>query len=202
MEPSEPKKSISQPAASPEKKRNGVWDTVRFVIISLVIVLGFRYFVAQPFIVSGDSMIPTFRNGEYLIVDELSYHFVKPSRGDIIIMRYPLDTAEFFIKRIIGLPGETLHFSGNTITVTETDGKQVTLKEPYLGSDGNNDMTVTLDKNQYYVLGDNRAESSDSRRWGPLPAQDIVGRPVIRLLPLSRLSWMPGAENPAAPSTP
>src|SRR3989338_2103666 len=94
------------------KKKNGIWETIRFIAISLLVVFAIRYFVAQPFIVSGDSMVPTFENGEYLIVDELSYRFSEPKRGDVIIMHYPLDTQKSFIKRIVGLPGETLAFNG------------------------------------------------------------------------------------------
>jgi len=189
------------PAGQPRKKRGAFWDTVRFIVISLAIVIAFRYFIAQPFVVSGDSMVPTFKNGEYLIVDELSYRFEKPQRGDVIILRYPLDPKEFFIKRIIGLPGEVLTFHGQTITVTTADGTDITLDEPYIGSVSDDNLTVALQPDEYYVLGDNRAESSDSRRWGALPASDIVGRPLIRLLPVTRISWLPGADNPGAGTT-
>lgn len=177
------------------RKKSGILDTVRFILISLVLVLGFRYFVAQPFIVSGDSMVPTFKNGEYLIVDELSYRFEKPSRGDVIIMRYPLDPSKYFIKRIIGLPGETLNFEGEKITVTTIEKKLMVLSEPYIQNPRSDSITVTLSDNQYYVLGDNRGASSDSRRWGPLPAGNIIGRPLLRLIPISRLSWIPGRQN-------
>ncbi len=183
-------------SAESSSKKTGLLDTVRFILISLALVLGFRYFVAQPFIVSGDSMIPTFQDGDYLVVDEISYRFEKPSRGDVIILRYPVDPSKFFIKRIIGLPGETLSFNGSEITVTTTEGKKITLIESYVKNERSDFITVTLKDDEYYVLGDNRAASSDSRRWGPLPAGDIVGRPVIRLLPVSRISWTPGSANP------
>src|SRR3989338_784001 len=177
------------------QKKNSFWDTVRFVLISLVLVLGFRYFVAQPFIVSGDSMVPTFNNGEYLIVDELSYLFEKPSRGDVIIMRYPLDPNKFFIKRIIGLPGETLNLEGEKIIVTTTEGASIVLDKPYVQNQRSDSITVTLSDTQYYVLGDNRGASSDSSRWGPLPAANIIGRPLLRLIPLSRMAWIPGQQD-------
>src|SRR3989344_592915 len=116
-----------------ERKKGGFGETVRFIIVSLIIVFGVRYFIAQPFIVSGESMVPTFENGEYLIVDELSYRFREPARDDVIIMRYPLDPKKYFIKRIIGLPGETLSFEGTKITVTPANGENpIVLSEPYI----------------------------------------------------------------------
>src|SRR3989344_1865574 len=177
------------------QKKGGILETLRFIVLSLIIVFGIRYFVAQPFIVSGDSMVPTFNNGEYLIVDELSYRFEKPSRGDVIIMRYPLDPNKFFIKRIIGLPGETLNLEGEKIIVTTTEGASIVLDEPYVQNQRSDSITVTLSDTQYYVLGDNRGASSDSRRWGPLPAANIIGRPLLRLIPLSRMAWIPGQQD-------
>lgn len=182
----------------PEKKKESLFETIRFIVISLVLVFGFRYFIAQPFIVSGDSMVPTFHDGEYLIVDELTYRFEKPKRYDVIIMRYPLEPKKFFIKRIVGLPGETLEFAGATINITAPDKKKIEVSEPYVKNQGLDFITITLDANEYFVLGDNRASSSDSRRWGPLPAANIVGRPVVRLLPMTKISWWPGTVTEIA----
>lgn len=193
MESIEPEQMQNSPELQTQKQ-GGILDTIRFVLLSLLIVLGIRYYVAQPFIVSGDSMLPTFRSGQYLIVDEISYRFSPPKRGDVIILRYPLDTKKFFIKRIIGLPGETLHMSDATITVTQKEGEKITLSEPYVKSTRTDFLTVTLGEHEYYVLGDNRAASSDSRIWGPLPTGDIVGRPVARLFPFSTISWLPGEK--------
>ena len=190
------------PQVSAEEKKGGIWDTIRFIVISLVIVFGIRMFIAQPFIVSGESMVPTFENGEYLIVDQLSYRFEKPARGDVIIMRYPLDTRKFFIKRIIGLPGETVSITGDKITITPAGGgSNITLDEAYIKNIGNDSMTITLDDSHYFVMGDNRPASSDSRRWGPLPSSDIVGRPLLRLYPLNHISYLPGIETYSATST-
>ena len=94
------------PEKSSFKKSDFIWETVKFAIFALVIVLPIRIYIAQPFIVSGSSMDPTFDNGHYLIVDQLSYRFEKPKRGEVIIFKYPNDPSKFFIKRIIGLPGE------------------------------------------------------------------------------------------------
>ncbi len=185
------------PARDPvTEKGGGILEMFRFVVISLIAVFIIRYFIAQPFIVSGESMIPTFENAEYLIVDELTYRFEPPQRGDVIIMRYPLDTKKFFIKRIIGLPGESISIEGSTITITSAGSSTpLVLSEPYIKNNANDSIHVTLSDSEYYVLGDNRPASSDSRRWGPLPKEDVVGRPLLRLFPFSRISWLPGASR-------
>jgi len=187
----------SAPPATPAtpKKKSELLDTIRFVVIAVAIVFVIRTFVAQPFIVSGDSMVPTFHNGEYLIVDELSYRFSEPARNDVIILHYPLEPQKYFIKRIIGLPGETLRFEGSRIRVTPVDGSEpFVLDEPFVQNTSTDNLTVTLNEGEYYVLGDNRSASSDSRRWGPLPRADIVGKPIVRLLPVTRIDWRPGMD--------
>lgn len=169
-------------------------EILTFVVLAVIIVVPIRLFVAQPFVVEGESMHPTFESADYLIVDELSYHLHAPSRGDVVIFRYPGDPKVFYIKRIIGLPGETVHISRGQTTITKTDGSTVTLSEPYVVSE---DATYTQDTvlapDQYFVMGDNRPRSSDSRIWGPLPAKNIVGRAFVRLLPVSEIGTMPGA---------
>src|SRR3989344_2519220 len=111
-----------------------IWEVLKIFIIASVIVLPIRYFLFQPFIVKGDSMAPNFQSGDYLIVDELSYRFSEPSRGDIIIFRYPKDTAQRFIKRIIGLPEETVDIKNGNVTISK-DGNNFLLDEKYLPSD-------------------------------------------------------------------
>jgi len=151
------------------------------------------FFIAQPFIVSGSSMDPTFENGEYLIVDELSYRFDEPARGDVVIFRFPRDPKKFFIKRIIGLPGETIRIRHDTITITnEENPGGLVLDEPYTSSLTAGNKIVDLSDTEYYVLGDNRSSSSDSRIWGPLGEDFIVGRAFMRLLPISETGFFPG----------
>ena len=163
-----------------------VWDLVKILIISLIIILPIRYFLAQPFIVSGSSMEPTFHSGEYLIIDELSYHLHTPSRGDVIVFKYPKDTSQYYIKRVIGLPGEEVRVADGHVTIINSQYPQgLVLNEPYLIS---NNITfintdITLGSDEYFVLGDNRPNSSDSRFWGPVPTQDIVGKVAIRAFP-------------------
>ncbi len=168
----------------------------RFAIIALVVVFPIRLFVAQPFIVSGASMEPTFENGQYLIVDQLSYYIDEPSRGDVVIFRYPRNPSMFFIKRVIALPGETIHIADGTVTITNDAHKNgMTLDEPYLDGVmvGVEDIVTTLDEGEYFVMGDNRDESSDSRTWGVLARDHIIGRAFLRLLPITEASIFPGA---------
>lgn len=169
-------------------------DLIKFALIALLVVIPIRVLVAQPFIVRGASMEPTFESGEYLIVDQLSYHFESPQRGDVVIMRYPKDPSVFFIKRVIGLPGETVELAGNKVMISKTGMKTITLTEPYVAPERleNEYATYTLGASDYFVMGDNRIESSDSRSWGFLPRKDIVGRAFLRLLPPSRVGVFPG----------
>ncbi|MDR3548846.1 MAG: signal peptidase I [Candidatus Pacebacteria bacterium] len=171
-------------------------EVIIFIVLAVVIVLPIRLFIAQPFVVDGESMHPTFENGDYLIIDELSYHFESPQRGDVIVFRYPGNPSIFYIKRIVGLPGETVHITNGTVMITKTSGTQLTLTEPYaVVDDATYNGTTILGPQQYFVMGDNRPESSDSRVWGPLPAQNIVGRVYLRLLPFNELGLMPGATH-------
>lgn len=170
-------------------------DVLKYVAIALLIVLPLRLFVAQPFIVSGESMYPTFQNGNYLIVDELTYRTRAPERGEVIVFRYPNDPSRFFIKRIIGLPGETIILKGTKMTIeNETHPDGFTLNEPYAASFPNmGNKTVTLGADEYFVMGDNRPASSDSRIWGPLPRNLIIGRALVRLFPVKELQGTPGS---------
>lgn len=179
-----------------DDKRDGVVDDlVKFALIALLVVLPVRLFIAQPFVVRGASMEPTFHGNEYLIVDQLSYRFSEPDRGDVIILRYPKDETVFFIKRVIGLPGETIELLGNTVVVQRGDGlSPLTLSEPYIEPERAQDEygLYTLADDEYFVMGDNRKESSDSRSWGVLQRSEVVGRALLRLLPVSRLDILPG----------
>ncbi|MCD6500908.1 signal peptidase I [bacterium] len=163
------------------------WETAKIVILALVIVIPIRYFVFQPFIVKGFSMEPNFHDGDYLIVDEFSYHFRTPQRGEVIVFRYPKDPSQRFIKRIIGLPGEEVKIEGGTITIIDKFGQEQILDESdYLFLDQGSfegDEKIKLGEDEYFILGDNRAHSFDSRRWGPLPREYIVGRVLLRAWP-------------------
>lgn len=172
-------------------------EFLRFTILVLAIVVPIRAFVAQPFIVSGHSMDPTFADGEYLIVDELSYRFKEPQRGDIIIFRPPTDHKKFYIKRIVGLPGEKIEVNNGIVTIFKKDEeKGIALTEPYiLKKSSDTDKFWELKEDEYFVMGDNRTESSDSRSWGTLNGKSIVGRAYIRLLPVQEIKFKPGSYD-------
>jgi signal peptidase I len=176
-----------------ERRENFFIELLKFIFLAAVIVIPVRLFVAEPFIVSGSSMVPTFQNGQYLIVDELTYRFEAPQRGDVIVFHYPKDTSEFFIKRIVGLPGETVNITATGISVTETNGNTITLDESYVVNKGNGPpATYVVPAGEYFMMGDNRPESSDSRAWGYLPQNEIVGRVLFRLLPVTSIALLPG----------
>lgn len=170
--------------------RKLIWDLLEVVIVSAIIVVPIRYFLIQPFFVQGQSMEPNFHNSDYLIIDELSYRLREPQRGEVVVFKFPQDKSQYYIKRIIGLPGETLEIDRNQITVFNTEYPEgFNLKEDYL--DEINRQTdlgkikITLQEGEFYVMGDNRRASYDSRRWGVLTRKDIIGRAWIRAWPIN-----------------
>ncbi len=177
------------------KKENFLKEIFKFTIIALAIVIPVRTYIAQPFIVSGASMDPTFITGQYLIVDQLTYHLNNPRRGDVIILKNPLNPSIYFIKRIVGLPNETLIMNTGKVTIKNNDNPEgFQLDEKYITQNHRTSDTfeIKLSPTEYFVMGDNRPESSDSRSWGPLDEKYIVGRPVLRLFPISKVSIFPG----------
>lgn len=178
----------------PVKEESLMREIIRFSFYALIIVLPIRMFIAQPFIVSGASMETTFSTGQYLIVDQLTYHFEEPLRGDVIVFRYPKDPSKFFIKRIIGMPGDTIHIEGSEVTITNEENPEgMKLDEEYVHSmRPTSTITEVLGEGEYFVMGDNRDASSDSRAWGVLQRDKIVGRALIRLFPLTEIGVLPG----------
>lgn len=182
---------------SPEKKEGFLSEIVRFSLVALLIVLPIRIFIAQPFIVSGASMETTFSTGQYLIVDQLTYHLDEPVRGEVIVFRYPKDPSKFFIKRIIGIPGDTVSISGRAVTISNAAHPEgILLDESYvLDMKPSAPVTEVLGDDEYFVMGDNRDASSDSRAWGVLQRDKIVGRAFLRLFPLSKVGIFPGKHE-------
>lgn len=176
------------------KLKQALWETIKFAVVTLAIVLPIRAYVAQPFIVSGNSMYPTFKNNEYLIIDELSYHLREPKRGEVIVFRFPKDPKTFFIKRVIGLPGETVSIRDGAVSVIK-DGETVTLDEEYLTTSFQGNTVMELGAGEYFVMGDNRSASLDSRSWGALPRDLVTGRVLVRLYPPDRAALLPGATD-------
>jgi signal peptidase I len=166
-------------------------EVIEVALVALGAVFLIRTFLVQPFLVSGASMVPNFADHDYLLVDELTYYFRKPQRGEVIVFRYPNDETTYFIKRIVGLPGDRVEIKDGKVKIANAewpDGKII--EEPYLPA-----QTVTsahpgagsefkVNEGQYLVLGDNRSFSFDSREWGLLSQTEIVGLVRLRLWPL------------------
>lgn len=174
-------------------------DIIETVVIALSIFLIVYLFLMQPHQVNGDSMLPNFHNGEYLLTDKISYKFHSPVRGDVVVFRAPPQAqcpegaGCDFIKRVIGLPGETVEIINNQVFV---DGKVLT--EAYIdesvitrvgGFTANGPVVVP--PGEYMVFGDNRMHSSDSRTWGPVEMGNIVGHVFFRYWPFSELGMIP-----------
>jgi signal peptidase I len=177
-------------------------DLFTLALLIVIVVIPIRTFVVSPFVVDGDSMFPTFKNLDYLIVDEFVYRIKSPARGDVIVFRYPAKPSIFYIKRVIGLPGETVSIDHGVVTITTVAGKKLSLAEPYIQrEDATYTKSVTLLPDEYFVMGDNRPNSSDSRVWGPLPEKDIIGRVDLRLLPIQEVGFFPGAASYAVGAT-
>lgn len=187
----------AQDAAIVQKASQG--SLVLYTLVALGLALFIRFFIAAPYIVQGASMEPTFQDLNYLIIDRVSYNLGEPHRGDVVVFDLPQNTSKALIKRIIGLPGETVIIQGNTVTIVNDAHPQgFQLEEPYVDAanfGGASNVHTTLGPDQFFVLGDNRNVSADSRVWGTLPREDIVGRVFLRLFPLGGIGVLPGSAD-------
>ncbi|MCX6736058.1 MAG: signal peptidase I [Candidatus Parcubacteria bacterium] len=171
-------------------------EIAKFTIISAIIVAPIRFFIAQPFIVRGESMDPTFSDGQYLIIDEITYRTKLPERGDVIVFKYPNDPSKYFIKRVIGLPGETVKIVNGKVTISSaSDIAGTELDEPYIQDLSFENTSKTLGNDEYFAMGDNRSNSLDSRIWGALPKKNITGRVLVRLFPFQEAGLFPGKQT-------
>lgn len=188
--------SVIEKSASPDAQTSKDGSLFGYALFALGLAIAIRLFVATPFIVSGASMEHTFENFDYLIIDRITYRISEPQRGDVVVFGLPQETSRDLIKRVIGLPGETVVLENGKVKIinaAKPDG--FVLSEPYLSPEnlgGASDMRVTLGQDQYFVLGDNRRVSADSRLWGTLPRNDMVGRVLVRLYPFPAISFLPG----------
>ena len=181
-------------------------EILKVIVLALLIIVPVRTFLFQPFFVQGASMEPNFHDGEYLIINELGYKetsiginnaellkvepFKYLSRGDVIVFRYPKNPEQFFIKRVIGLPGERVEVKGGSIKIYNSENPEgmVLDESKYLSNletTGHEDVR-SLKEGEYYVMGDNRSQSSDSRTWGPVPEENIIGRVLLRAWPVGK----------------
>ncbi|MFC1662645.1 signal peptidase I [Patescibacteria group bacterium] len=169
--------------------RDFVIEVVKVVVIALAIIIPVRYFLVQPFYVKGASMEPNFQDHEYLIIDEISYRFREPNRGEVIVVRNPQQRKEFFIKRIVGLPGETVEITNDRIKISsDLYPTGIIIDESsYLPENiitkGN--LVTVLGDTEYFIMGDNRNASLDSRIFGPVNDRDIIGRAWLRAWPIT-----------------
>jgi len=170
-----------------------VWDLVKVACISLAIIIPVRYFLIQPFYVKGASMEPNLHDHQYLIINEIGYRLDEPQRGDIVVFKYPLDQSQFFIKRVIGLPGEKVEIKDGLIYLYAKDmsgenRKYILNETEYLNPEvktwGN--KTFTLAQDEFFVLGDNRSQSLDSRSFGPVYKDLIMGKVWVRGWPFDK----------------
>lgn len=182
-----------EPKSRSAQAKEFILEVVRIVVISVAIIVPIRYYLVQPFYVKGASMEPNFYDREYLLIDELSYHIREPVRGEVIVFRFPLNRKEYFIKRIIGLPGETIKIQDGNIYIYSADQLDGWLlnESEYLVEDLKtlpmaND-TLDLSESEYFVMGDNRNLSLDSREFGSVSGDLIVGRAIIRGWPFDRI---------------
>ncbi len=167
------------------------WELVKVFLLALAIIIPIRYFLVQPFFVRGASMEPSFEDGEYLIIDELSYRFREEKRGEVVVFKFPDNPSQYYIKRIVGLPGETVEIDqGQVIIYNGVYSEGVLLDESTYLPEGlrtGGEVKVTLGEDEFFVMGDNRSASSDSRSWGALEKESIVGRVWIRAFPLDEV---------------
>ncbi|MFZ2390677.1 MAG: signal peptidase I [Minisyncoccales bacterium] len=177
-------------------------DSLKILLIALAIVIPIRMLLFQPFMVRGASMEPNYHSSDYLIIDELSYRLRDPQRGEVIVFQYPLNPSYRYIKRIIGLPNETIEIKEGEVYVSRANGEANKIDESlYLSAKtieewkNTNYAPLTLKENEYFVMGDNRNNSSDSRVWGVLPAKNITGRVLLRLSPYEVLVNTLGQET-------
>ena len=187
-------------AANKQRAKEFILEIIRIVVISVAIIVPVRYYLIQPFYVKGASMEPNFHDHEYLLIDEISYRLREPVRGEIVVFRFPMNTKEFFIKRIIGLPGETIALREGDIYIYNNDNLEGFLldESSYLSVDIRTipmgESTIALSQDEYFLLGDNRTRSMDSRQFGSVKADLIVGRAIISGYPFDR--WQTFFSSP------
>jgi signal peptidase I len=189
----------------PRRRLGCALEIVETLVLTLVIYLVIHNFVAQPFQVEQESMMPTVNPGEYVLIDKISPRFQDYRRGDIVVFQPPAGYGQGgvpFIKRVIGLPGDTVSLENGRVFVTPSGGSPVRLDEPYVvrtvdggpapslpkNADGTSSWTIA--SGTYFVMGDNRPNSQDSRFFGPVDRELIIGRAWLRYFPLDRMGFV------------
>ena len=189
-----------EPIQTPVPDQFDLWkfiaELVKTAVIVCVLVYVTRTFLLQPFIVEGSSMFPRFETNDYLLVDKLTYRLHDAHRGDIIVFKYPFDTSVNYVKRVIGLPGETVKITNGQVSIINSQNPNgLLLNEPYINGhvqtllpSGASSAEYKVPDDSYFVMGDNRPASSDSREWSFMPKKDMIGRVIIEAFPFNKAS--------------
>ena len=185
-----PKEKPNTPLSFIQKFINFILDFLETIVVALSIFVVVYLFLVKPHEVKGSSMEPNFQNNDYILTDKISYKINEPSRGDVVIFKSPKNPEVDYIKRVIGLPGERVKVQNGSVFINDKK-----LEEPYLkdrtllfpGSYLQEGVEITVPVNEYFVFGDNRPHSSDSREFGPIPISSIIGKALIRYWPLTKL---------------
>lgn len=168
-------------------------------IVSVVVIVRLvQVFMIQPFIVDGASMVPTFQNNDLLLIDKISYRLREPRRGEVVVFKFHMNGSvldgNYFIKRLIGLPGDTIVINGTSTIITTRDGETIIPDESFIEHQrSNQSFEIVLGDNEYFVEGDNRDGSYDSRSWGPITKEQFAGRALVELYNKPKL--LPGARE-------
>lgn len=179
------------PIESIPPRKDHFWKIISGFIL---IVICLRLWVIDPFLVNGSSMQPTYESSDYIIVDKVSYQMNEPQRGDVVVFDAPTNDGRFFIKRVIGLPGERVLVNAEQVTIfNDAHPEGFLLNEPYIFFQSDRVADKTLASDEYFVMGDNRKVSLDSRMWGALKKDAIVGKAFLRLIPITDMGIYPGS---------
>ena len=188
--PAAPESAIAQSPTAPRQREDGasmIWETLQTLVLAGLLIVFFRTFVFQNFVVEGSSMFPTLTQGDRLIVSRLSYYLGQPERGDIIVFQYPYGPDRDFVKRVIGLPGETVAIKNGRVFINNKPLQS----EPYVKNKSHDTRDpVTLGEDEYFVMGDNRTGSSDSRSWGLLQRHFIIGKAWLIYYPFDHFRFL------------
>jgi signal peptidase I len=174
-----------------KKFASGLFELVKVTVLALAIVVPIRYFLIQPFYVKGASMEPNFHDNEYLIINEITYRFAEPERGDVVVFKYPRDPKQYFIKRVVAMPGESIKIENGLVYLKLVGAADYQLLDESAYLDGYvktyPNLEVTVGENEYFVMGDNRSASLDSRIFGAVGRDFVVGKTWLRAWPLSKM---------------
>jgi len=193
LETTQPEVQVQTESQQPEDWKRFALDVLETVILAVVLYFGINAISARVR-VDGLSMNPTLQNGEYVLVSRLAYKTGEPQRGDIIVFSFPIDQSQDLIKRVIGLPGETITIQNNEVLVNG-----MKLEEPYIAQPPVYSGEWTVGEGQLFVLGDNRNDSKDSHQWGLLPAENVIGKAMVIYWPPSEWKLVNHTQEMFAP---